>query len=59
MSEEIINDLKYGLAVSTFWDGLGVGVQFTPSIPSTEYAQMTLKDAIKFLKEALKKLEKI
>jgi len=58
MSEEIINNMKYGLAVSIFYGGKERGrcVQFTTN--NSCYAQMTYKKAIKFLKEVIKKLEK-
>lgn len=57
MSKKIINEEKYGLTVNTFWGGKkGLCVQFTSS-GSEGYTSMTYKQAIKFLKEALKKLE--
>ena len=58
MSNTLIEIEKYGIAVTTFWGGEEKKrcVQFTTN--SSCYSQLKMKEAIKFLKESLKKLEK-
>lgn len=56
MTREIIEQGNYGnISVVTFWMGKEEGVQITIG---NKYVQMPREKAIKFLKEALKELEK-